>query len=102
MNFAWIPSAILCGLLAAGCAGPTQPVMKTQTRDATRSQCRRDCDDAKAACSQRKRVQPPERQEVDGPAEVSMGEWEKLYRQAQKQAKACEKTHQGCVNRCFD
>ncbi len=94
--------ALGLGLLLSACAqdGPSVR-MKTETTDATRSACRRACDQDRQACLHQKRDEG-ERQEVDGPSEVSKGEWQELYKQAQELARTCDEAHRKCEAGCLE
>ena len=93
----WIAIGICLVSLVAGCAGPAQPVMRTETLDATRSRCRLACDDQRAKCLQRKRPAQP-----SGPAQTDQTEWSRLVHEGQEMARACEERQRECVARCFD
>jgi len=88
-------AVLLLGLFQGACSGP-QIKMKIETKDATRSECRRRCDRDKSACLHRERAGAGEHREV------SLDDWKKAYAEAQQMARACEKRHRRCVNACLD
>ena len=90
------------GLLGAGCAGDDPGVrMKVETTDASRSDCRKNCDRKKRACLHKER-EDAKREPVDAPKEVSRAEWQRLYKEAQELAKACEEEHRDCARGCLE
>ena len=87
---------LTCMIIVTACSGGNKQVRSEPT-------CQQECESSREKCKSETKqdpVQPGERTEIPGPAEVSKKEWEDKIEVKLEVTEKCEAEYQKCVDSC--